>query len=105
MSRNSSIILLSIILIFSCSFLLFFYNKKEEPSQYLEGLTLFDSVKAAADAEASLISALKNAAQNPTILAAISKLPDGGAELRAKMDAASQSINAALVGATYYTVT
>lgn len=98
MNRTSTIILLSTILLFSCTFLLF-YGKKTN----LEGLTLYDSVKAASDSEIALINSLKEAAENPAVLNAIAQLPDGGADLKLKMDAALTSINNALIGATYYT--
>uniref|UniRef100_A0A6C0DTZ2 Uncharacterized protein n=1 Tax=viral metagenome TaxID=1070528 RepID=A0A6C0DTZ2_9ZZZZ len=106
MKQFNLIILLFLILILYFSFLLFFFgnNVFHQKSANLENLeTLYSSVKAASDAEATLITAIQTAANNPNILAAIAQLPDGGADIRNKMNTALSTINDALLGATYYT--
>ena len=88
MNRTSVLLLLFAIIVLSFSFLLFFYGnsrKNIENLNTLEGLqTVYDSVKSAADAETAFINALQDAAANPGLTAAISKLPDGGVDIKKK---------------------
>jgi hypothetical protein len=106
MNRTSVLLLLFSIIVFSFSFLLIFYGKSRkniENLNTLEGLdTIYKTVKAAADAETTFINTLQDAAANPGLTTAISKLPDGGADINKKMTAALTSINAALDAASQY---
>ena len=105
MNRTSVLLLLFAIIVLSFSFLLIFYGKTRrniENLDTLEGLQVYDSIKAAADAENNFIKTLKDAVANPGLTAAISKLPDGGADIRNKMTAASDSIKTALDIASQY---
>jgi len=106
MNRTSVLLLLFAIIVFTFSFLLIFYGnsrKNVENLDTLEGLqTIYDSVKAASDAEKAFVNALQDAAANPGLTTAISKLPDGGADITKKLNTALSTINAALDAASQY---